>query len=262
METKEICMTDKAMHMRKRARELITEILARFKPFYVRRIERVLTGNPRISYVIVTRKASGAFIERLKEFVLLLQGNLENEVLIFKNKCFKVVGDGYAIQFVFEGYKRSNMYGSMENGVVEAKLLHRMGCFMAVMNYIKKCSRNIIPEIQTLMSETEYVSQYPCPGDRFVAICKKKVKLLKESSLIERNDKISAKDIKEPIIELRTSPDGDLDWTANCWAAKSMLIMTITTYIDLMLDVTTTRIQVGGRYRGSIITAKKITHIN
>ena len=172
VETKEKNMIDKSVYMRSRARELITEIRAEFKPYYVLRLERVLSENPRVSYVIVPRKGEGGFIDRVKEFVSVLEKSLRNETLIFEDKCFKVTGDGYAIQFVFEGYKRSNMYGSAENNVVEARLLHRMGCFMAAY-YVKKVDRYILPEIKSRMNEPEYISLYPCPGDRFVAICKK-----------------------------------------------------------------------------------------
>ena len=157
--------------MKSRSKELLREIRTQFKPFYLIWLEKVFTGDLRISYLVVTRKSSGSFIERTKEFVALLESNLIDENLVYEDKSFKVVGNGYIIQFVFEGYKRANMYGALENGKIEAKLLHRMGGFTA-MDYAKKVYWSILPRIRSHMTEPEYVSQYPSPGDRFVEICK------------------------------------------------------------------------------------------
>lgn len=158
--------------MRLRAQLLNGLIVRTQRPVYhLRRLELTSDDfNSSCSYVVTLSKDGSSLEERTARFYELLKSNLSNEErLETADRCFTVRGDGYAITYCVEGYKKSaDRLGCIEDGSACAVLMKRMPCEIA----LKQCDRLTARErddVYARMRFIDWVIKYPNPAERFAA---------------------------------------------------------------------------------------------
>ena len=155
-----------------RRQALLRIIRQEMQPIWrIRSLESVCTPWQRLTSYAVTlrRDRQVSFAERNRQFYACLQKSLDpGENLLCEDQCYSVVGEGYCIRFVLEGYKKhADRFGYVEGETACVAPLHRMGTDEACA-WAEGCTEAERSDIQKRMQFLEMKDKYPNPGQRFV----------------------------------------------------------------------------------------------
>ncbi len=140
--------------------------------YRLRRLSLIKTDKETVASYVVTVKKNPAvsFEARTEAFYRLLLSLLrEDEQLVCRDRCFRLIGGHYTLIYCFEGYrKNADLIGYMENGAPRSALVRRMGCERAVKE-LGLLQPGQVSDIYHRMSLAEMQRCHPNPADRFVA---------------------------------------------------------------------------------------------
>lgn len=130
-------------------------------------------GTYHNSYTVTVRKtlkSNKTAKEATESFYELLRAQIaDGEKLICSDRCFKVMGEWYKIEFTLEwGFKdRPQIVGYVENDVVHTRQLHRMSTEQAFdfLNGFSDYEKDVVFD---RMRFREMIEAFPNPADRFV----------------------------------------------------------------------------------------------
>ena len=154
-----------------REQELVGEIRKAMAPVWkIRKISSHTDAwAPNTCYAVTLGKnREKSFHDRAVEFHKCLRDSLlKAEKLVCNDKSFSVSGNGYAVTFVLEGYKKhANMIGYME-GVPTCNLSRRMSVEEAF-NWMKSCSAAEQNDTLDRMYFREMEDKFPNPAERLI----------------------------------------------------------------------------------------------